>query len=158
MSHYLARFIEIVAVVVFSALILSVFLAVSDRFMFHIGFFWTEELARFLFVWLGFLTAAIMVHRRGHFAVPYFVDKLLGERSKQVLDIIISCMMLALMVVLVIYGVKLAEFAKLQISPALRIPMRYVYYSVPVSMLMIVFFWATQIYRSVMKLKGGNNN
>ncbi len=156
MSNFLVRFMEIISVVLFAALLISVFLAVCDRFLFHIGLFWTEELARFLFVWLGSLTAAIMVQRRGHFAVPFLIEKLLDERSKQILDIVISAMMFALMVLLLVYGIIYAEFARYQISPALRIGMCYVYYSVPTGALMMIIFWIAQIFHDVLKLKRCN--
>jgi TRAP-type C4-dicarboxylate transport system permease small subunit len=157
LSHYLVRFTEVIASVLFIVLLSVVSLAVIDRFVLHFGIFWTEELARFLFIWLGFLTGAIMVRRRGHFSVPYLIDKLLDDRKKQYLDILITCMMLGLMVVLVVYGVKLAEFARYQISPALRISMSYVYYSVPVCGLMMIFFWITHLYHSLRNLEQSRN-
>jgi len=153
-SNLLSRFTEIVSIVLFSVLITCVFLAVCDRFLLHIGLFWTEELARFLFVWLGSLTAAIMVQRRGHFAVPFLVDKLLGERGKQILNIVISVIMLALMVLLLVYGIIYAEFGRYQMSPALRIGMWYVYYSVPTGAALMILFWTAQIINDVLKMKG----
>ena len=155
-SNFMVRIMEIVSIALFAVLLLSVFLAVCDRFLFHIGLFWTEELARFLFVWLGSLTAAIMVQRRGHFAVPFLIEKLLSERGKQILDIAISAMMLALMVLLLVYGIIYAEFARYQMSPALRIGMCYVYYSVPTGALMMIIFWTAHIFHDVLKLKKSN--
>ena len=104
-ANILCRYTEIVSMVLFSVLIISVFLAVLDRFLIHQGLFWTEELARFLFVWLGSLTAAIMVQRRGHFAVSFLTEKFLDEHGRQILDIVISVIILALMVLNHLCGV-----------------------------------------------------
>jgi TRAP-type C4-dicarboxylate transport system permease small subunit len=155
-SNLLCRFTEIVSMVLFSVLIISVFLAVSDRFLIHRGLFWTEELARFLFVWLGSLTAAIMVQRRGHFAVSFLTEKFLDEQGRQILDIVISVFMLALMVLLLVYGIIYAEFARYQMSPALRIGMCYVYYSVPTGAALMILFWTAHIIDGVLKLKGSD--
>ena len=157
-SNFLSRLTEIVSMVLFSVLIISVFLAVSDRFLIHRGLFWTEELARFLFVWLGSLTAAIMVQRRGHFAVSVLTEKLLDERGRQILDIVISVIMLALMVLLLVYGIIYAEFARYQTSPALRIGMCYVYYSVPTGASLMILFWIAHIIDGVAKLKGSGKS
>ena len=157
-SNFLSRFTEIVSIIIFSILFISVFLTVCDRFLFHIGFFWTEELARFLFVWLGSLAAAIMVQRRGHFAVPFLIEKLLGEQNRQILNILISVIMLALMVLLLVYGIIYAEFGRHQISPALRIGMCYVYYSVPTGASLMILFFSAQIINDVLKLRGSNKS
>lgn len=152
LSRYAIRFLEVVSVLLFFSLLVSVCLAVIDRFLLHVGFFWTEELARFLFIWLGSLTAAIMVYHRGHFAVPYVIDKILKGRSKQLLDLLISLIMIVLMIVLLIYGIKFAEFGRAQVSPALRISMAVVYYSVPVGSVAMIFFWAIQIIAGIKTL------
>lgn len=152
-SNYVGWCLEIVTCWVFIILTLSVFLAIMDRFVIHMGFYWTEELARFSFIWLAFLSAAIIVYRRGHFNCSYFVDALLRERHKQILEIVVSGMMVGLMILLLIYGIKLAKFAEFQISPALGISMMYIYYSVPVSSVLMILFWVINIYRDVMKLK-----
>ena len=139
-AQYLTRLSRIISIGLFMILLFCIFLAVFDRFLLHIGFFWTEELARFIFIWLCFLTAAIIVQRREHFAVP-FLDMWLSLKGQRIKEMVIAGVMVGVMVLILVYGVKLAEFVKLQTSPALGISMKYVYYAAPAtSVLMIIFF------------------
>ena len=156
-SDYVVKGLVVITGVFVVALLISVTFAVGDRFLFHIGVFWTEELARYLYLWVSFLSAAIIVQSKGHFAVPYIMDKLLGERSKKILELVLSCIMVFLMMCLFIYGVMYADFAKMQTAAALRIKMSYVYSSLPVGVFLMMWFWLFQICRQIMELKGFTN-
>ena len=148
--------LEVFATVVFSLLTLSVFLMVLDRFILHIGYPWTEELARFSFIWMGFLGAAIRVQNKGHFNSPYFVDKFLGNRSREILEIVITLLLIGMMAFVSVYAIKFALFTSPQISTTLRISMFYVNLSLPIGGAMMVIFWIIDLYCNVMKLKGSN--
>ena len=49
-----------------------VLLQVIYRYLLMQSLYWSEELARYLFVWISILGAAISVYRRGHFGMDFF--------------------------------------------------------------------------------------
>lgn len=152
-SEYVLRVTEIITSFITAIILITIILAVGDRFLFHIGLFWSQELARYLYIWMAFLAGAVMVQRRGHFTVRYFVDRFFGEVSKQILDIMMTCLMILLMVVLLVYGVKFAEFGRFQYSAALVISMSCVYWALPVGVSLMLFFWLIQLLRRIAELR-----
>jgi TRAP-type C4-dicarboxylate transport system permease small subunit len=150
----LDKFIKIICVALFVVLLFTIFLAVFDRFIFHVGLFWTEELARILFVWLGFLMSSLAINRVGHFKVTYFTDTFLGRLPRKALNIAIEICLVFLMIFLIYFGANLATYVESQITPGLRISMSYLYASVPVS---AVFGLIFQIYRVISVIRDEDN-
>lgn len=154
MLNKIVRFLMTVSSVIFISLLLIIWLSISDRFMFHIGFFWTEETSRYLFIWVSLLAVPLVIQRQEHFKVDYFVKKFLkNELFKLIFDMVISIIIGGLMVIILVYGTKFAHFVKFQYSPTLRISMLYVCYAVPVSATLNIIFLVVNIYRSAVKLK-----
>ncbi len=149
-AQYLTRLTRMISIGLFMILLFCIFLAVFDRFLLHIGFFWTEELARFIFIWLCFLTAAIIVQRREHFAVP-FLDMWLSPKGQRVKEFITSGIMVGVMGIILVYGIKLAEAVRFQTSPALGLSMNYVYYAGPVTAVLMIIFFIGQLIHIVKK-------
>jgi TRAP-type C4-dicarboxylate transport system permease small subunit len=150
---YLDKFIKTISIILFVVLLLTIFLAVFDRFILHIGIFWTEELARILFVWLGFLMSSLMIYRAGHFKVTYLIDTFLGKLPKKSINIINEVVLLLLMVFLMYYSTILAYKVESQITPGLRISMSYLYASVPISS---AFAFIFQLHRIAAVIKNGD--
>ena len=57
-----------------------VVLQVLTRYVLKIPLFWTEELARYLMIWAGFLGAAIGISQGVHTSIQWFVDLIVGYR------------------------------------------------------------------------------
>ena len=58
-----------VAVLLFAALTVVVALQVLNRLVLHLPLIWSEEVARFLFLWVVMLGAAVSVRKRRHFVL-----------------------------------------------------------------------------------------
>ncbi|MXX85002.1 MAG: TRAP transporter small permease [Acidobacteria bacterium] len=105
---------------------------VGARYLFGSPPSWTEELARFLQVWLVLLASPICVRRGMHLAVDYVTPRLppaaaLALRTGVLLISAFFCLGLAF------YGARLLAVAGFQTSPALGISMIWPYLAVPVS-------------------------
>jgi TRAP-type C4-dicarboxylate transport system permease small subunit len=96
---------------------------------------WTEESARLLLVWLGFLGAALAFGRGGHLGVDYFVGKLAPEARPLAASVSWLCTLAFACWVLLAGGVALvsrtAESG--QLLPALGFAKGWVYLAVPVA-------------------------
>ncbi|MEW6672858.1 MAG: TRAP transporter small permease [Thermodesulfobacteriota bacterium] len=105
---------------------------VFSRYVLNHSLFWSEELARYLLVWLTFLGASVAYHRRAHPGIDT-VTLLLPDNLKKKAAICVHLVSLALFGVMIVYGCQFAYFVRLQISPALYLPKWIIYSIVPFS-------------------------
>lgn len=117
-------------------LIIIVFSQVFSRYVLQFSLPWSEELARYLMVWLTFLGAALAVTKDAHPRVIAFVNLLPAKARKPVLlaSFLVSGLFYAL---LVYYGCIYSLSNLAQPSPVLRIPMGYVFTVIPISGLLL---------------------
>jgi TRAP-type C4-dicarboxylate transport system permease small subunit len=155
MIRKLLLVIEAVAGVFLAAICVVVFLAVLDRFLVHFGFGWPEELARFLLIWCSLLSACVMVDKRGHYAVYYFVEKLLKKEGKirSLLAIFIYSWCCCVMLIIFFKGFSLTISMHETVSSTMRIPMSWVYSSVPICSFIMITTFFEQIYITIKQLK-----
>lgn len=72
----LCRFFGLLMVVALALMVLMVFGNVVLRYGFSSGIAISEELSRWLFVWLTFLGAIVAIHRRSHLGTDLLVSRL----------------------------------------------------------------------------------
>ncbi|MBO0588559.1 TRAP transporter small permease [Sporosarcina sp. E16_8] len=96
---------------------------------------WSEELARFCFIWLIYIGISYGVKKQRHIKVDVILV-FLNQKGKVIINIIANVLFMAFAVFVIIYGFEIAN--KLlgfgQKSPALQIPMGLVYMSAPIGM------------------------
>jgi TRAP-type C4-dicarboxylate transport system permease small subunit len=136
------RALVLLETVLAGGLLLIVFLVVLSqvlmRYLFAYPNPWSEELSRFCFIWLSTLGAALAVERRSHFGFDQVVKRLSSTRRRWA-QRLATILVMAVAFLLVISGVALVRLALGQHSPALDLPMAWVYGAVPVSgVLMLV--------------------
>ncbi len=132
--------VEAVAVALLTLLCVDVMLGVADRFLLHLGWPWPEELARFVLVWLTFLTAGIAARSRGHFTIDFFVDRLVRGRAAIPYRLAMNVAVGLLLLVVIVKGAVLTAIVADQTSPALGLPMSFVYSAIPAGALLMLFF------------------
>ncbi|HUH47077.1 MAG TPA: TRAP transporter small permease [Arenibacter sp.] len=139
----LNKAIEGMLVLIFSLLVIDVVWQVASRYLIGQSSSFTEEYARFSLIWLTVLGAAyINGQREGHLSMDFLLMKLPLEKQikrQRVIQVIMAIFALTVMVIgggnLVYTTLKLG-----QLSPALLVPLGYVYAIVPVCGLIIIFF------------------
>jgi TRAP-type C4-dicarboxylate transport system permease small subunit len=95
------------------------------------GLVWADEVARFSFVWMAFLGAALAVADGRHVAVTTLADKL-EPTSVRWLHRILAVMSFAFFALLLAIGLHQSSVNLGNLSPAMQLPMAVVYASVPV--------------------------
>jgi TRAP-type C4-dicarboxylate transport system permease small subunit len=136
------------AVLVFMMIVMAgaVVLQVTSRYVFNNPTSWSEELARYLFVWITFLGAAVVIRKRRHVDVTVLTDRLPPSAAKFVYLIADLCV-LFMLGALTWAGAGLAIMAHRQLSAAMDLPMSLAYSAMPVGTgLMFVFLVATIIW------------
>jgi len=119
------------------ALIICVFAQVLFRFVVEQPLAWTEELARFILVWLTFLGAAYAMSLKAHVSIDFFVKKLPSSlyKASLVLSTLIS---IAFFYILVTEGYSMTTRTMGQLSPVLEIPMGIIYAVIPISGIILI--------------------
>ena len=70
------RSIDAAAIVAFTGIFLCVFLQVILRYVFNSPMTWSEELARYLFIWCAFLGWIIASRRNSHLTMNFAVTRM----------------------------------------------------------------------------------
>jgi TRAP-type C4-dicarboxylate transport system permease small subunit len=126
----------------FCMLVIDVSWQVFARYFVDVQTAFTEELARYILIWLALLGTAYVRSFKGQMSIDYLYKKL-NKRSQFVITVLIEVVIcLFTFAVMIVGGVNLMYITlKLgQISPALNFPIGYVYSVVPISGLVIIFF------------------
>ena len=93
---------------------------------------WSEELSRYLLVWGTFFGATLAYKRGNHIAVTFIID-FFPTRLRVWFNVLTYLLSLAFFVIVAQQGMNMITMQVFQVSPALQIPMRYVYWSIPLS-------------------------
>ncbi|HZK67066.1 MAG TPA: TRAP transporter small permease [Chloroflexota bacterium] len=118
-----------------------IFLQVLFRYILSQPLHWTEETARFLFVWVALLGAAVAFKDRSHFTITMLTDTF-PPRARLAMQVIVALGTTWLLGILIREGLFVAGLNHIQVSPAIGIPMSVPYMAIPVGAgLGILFLW-----------------
>ena len=136
------RTLEIFLIVILSILVLDVVWQVASRYLLASPSKFTDEIAGFLLMWVSLFGAAYVTGKNHHMAINLLEGKLKGQKKKTLRLIINTVIILFALFVFLIGGTWLVytRFHLGQISPALELPLGYVYLVLPVSGLFIIYY------------------
>ncbi len=117
---------------IFVIQVIVVFSQVVWRFVLNDPFSWSEELARFIQVWMVLLTASICIRKGKHLAVDYATHALPFHYAKM-LKIITTIIAMVFTFIVVIFGIRMMTITVNEITPALRISIAIVYAAFPLA-------------------------
>jgi TRAP-type C4-dicarboxylate transport system permease small subunit len=100
------RAIDALAIVTFTGMFLCVFVQVVLRYGFDRPLVWSDELARYLFVWCAFLGWMIAARRRSHLVVNLFEGHA-GPRGSAVFALVGALAAIAFAAILAFYGIQI---------------------------------------------------
>lgn len=152
-KHKIDRILFYILFVIVVAILFCVTLQVFSRYLLNAPATFTEELVRFLLIWLGLLGGAYTFGVKGHIALTLLLDKF-SLKIKNILNIFIDCIVLFLaLFVLIIGGIKLISITHNQLSSVLVLPMWLVYSCTPISGSIIIFYQIYYIIKNILSVK-----
>ncbi len=92
----------------------------------------SEEIARFSMCWLAMLGSAVGLRQGRHLGVRLLVEKLPSGFYNRYFVPVIQLVMLSFFLMIVVEGIGFCERGAYQVSPAMDLPMFYVYLSIPI--------------------------
>ena len=140
------KIIERFLVLILVGMVLNVIWQIFTRFLTYSPSAFTNELARYLMIWLGILGAAYISGKQEHVAIDFFVKKFNNSLRRFIDRFVLFSILSFAFFVMIIGGFNLVYITlKLeQYSPSLQIPLALVYSIIPISGLLIIFYKVTQ--------------
>lgn len=136
------RILEWTLIVLMTVMVLNVLWQVFSRYLLQNPSSFTDELARYLLIWLGLLGASYGVSKKIHLAIELFAARL-SPRQRLISDLFIyAVIFIFALFVMVIGGIRLMHITLVlnQISAALQIKIGYVYSVIPISGALMLFY------------------
>lgn len=130
-TAFLEPVVKWLGIMFFTVMVIAALLQIFTRYVINHSIPWTDELARYTFIWSTMLGAALVHRKRGHIMIDLLVSRLKG-RSQALIRIIVDFFSLMILLVLAVQGVNLLSIGAMQTTPALGVKMSYVMLSVPV--------------------------
>ncbi|WP_103104784.1 TRAP transporter small permease [Brevibacillus reuszeri] len=128
---------RLIVIALLAIMVVAVFLQVLFRFFLDMPLAWTEELARYLLIWITFLGSAYAMAIKAHIGTEYIQKHLSPFMNKVVLSVA-AVLSIFFFVVMVQQGYSLATRSMTQLSPTLLVPMGYVYMVIPISGVLLI--------------------
>lgn len=143
----LDKILGILLITIMSVMVVNVIWQVFTRFVVGIPSSFTDELARYLMIWLGILGAAYVSGKNMHVAIDVLPLRANAETQKKLKLIVYALIILFALFAMVFGGSRLVYITYIlgQQSPALQIPLALVYLAIPVSGLLIIYYKISDI-------------
>ena len=134
-------------------LIVPVTLQIISRYTALIpSWIWTEELSRFLFIWMVMLGAMIGVREGSHFEVDVWPE--LKPKAGALLRIVSNLFVLVFALVFVWWGIEFVRFGWNQHSELAELPMPFIFLAWPVAGAVWVLFLGESLVQNFRILSG----
>jgi TRAP-type C4-dicarboxylate transport system permease small subunit len=110
-------------------------LQIIFRFILRIPASWTEETAKYAFIWMTFVGSSLGAKIQSHIRVDMFENSLKGL-PRLIVNWLNQLIFLAFAVIMTVVGIGMciSLLSRPQLSPALKIPMQWIYAALPVGM------------------------
>ena len=150
-----SRLLSGLLVAAVAILIIPVSLQIFSRYTALIpSYIWTEEMARFLFVWMIMIGAMVGIRESTHFDVDVWPR--LGPRGTALLKIISSVFILGFALVFVWWGWEFTRFAWNRTSELADLPLWLIHMAWPLTGLSWLLFQGEHLIHAVRVLTGNN--
>ena len=135
-------------ILIMGVMVLNVLWQVGSRYVLGSPSSFTDELARYLMIWLGVLGAAYVSGRNGHVAIDVLPARCAPPKQRMLRQAVRWIILSFAFFGLVVGGSRLVyvTYVLEQYSPALRLPLAYVYLAIPISGLLIIYYKASDLY------------
>lgn len=149
--HTTTEVLKVMLIILMSVIVLDVTWQVFTRFILRDPSSFTEELAGFLLIWIGLLGASYALYTRSHLGIDVLTAKVTGFKKRMIEITIYSIVLFFSLFILIIGGLRLVNitFTLNQISPAIGIPMGYIYLVLPLTGTLMLLYSLANILNAI---------
>jgi TRAP-type C4-dicarboxylate transport system permease small subunit len=154
----LDKIVGTMLMVIMAVMVINVTWQVFSRYVVQSPSSFTDELSRYLLVWLGMLGAAYVAGQGNHLAIDILPTKLTGEAKRRLLMVINLVIILFVIPVMIMGGSNLVYITYIleQKSATLQLPLAYVYMMIPFSGLLVLFYQLVDLLTLIKKQDAPN--
>lgn len=131
--------LELALCLILVAIVLITFVQVLFRYIFHLSLAWSEELARYLFLWLAALSAAYAFKTGSHFALRFLVDRM-GTKVRGFVQSLVALLVSLFLAIFIWKAVEYTVTMSNQVAPSTQISMLWPYSSAVVGGLLMLYY------------------
>lgn len=157
---WLDDYLEVsIGVVLMSLMTIIIFIQVIARYVLHNSLSWSEELARYLFIWIIYLGISYGCKVMKHIKIDACMA-LFPRKARPYVELIGILIFLAFAVYIAVTGFDLTmkQIPLNRNSPAMGLPMQYVYAAPAVGMALSAVRLAQAVSAQIKKIAAGTYN
>jgi len=124
---------------------------VFTRYVLNLVPSWSEEVPRYMLVWITYLGAALCVRYQEHISLDIFF-KLLPVRVRKIGLLVLNLMVGLVGLIMVVYGLGLVRQFGDDLMESIPVTNFWLYLGMPVSGLLIILYVIEEIWRGVLGL------
>jgi TRAP-type C4-dicarboxylate transport system permease small subunit len=143
LDHWVARIEAAVIVVLVTLLTAVTFAQVATRYLLNDPLIWSEEAARYLFVWVSMIGAALAIRQGGHFGLDLAIRA--KPALKRTLAPMVILVMAVFLVILLKTGIDETRLASMQFAMTFPLRMNWAYLALPVGAGLMLFHLAVHL-------------
>ena len=154
------KFMSYLGLVCLGGFIISVLIQVISRTFLPKTPSWTEELARYLFIYMVTFGSSVAVHKKEFVAVDLIID-FLPKIIRKLIELVINIVLLLFVTFVLLKSV--LGFAILEyrmVSTAMQVPMQYIYFSMIILFGLLILSFVMEILyqvKEILSSKGGKD-
>jgi len=126
-------------------------LAVFTRYILNFVPSWSEEVPRYLLVWITYLGAGLAVKYKEHISLDYFFN-LMPIRARQVGHLILNVLIATVGVIMLVFGVRLVSQFGDDLMESIPVKNFWLYLAMPVSGTLMVLYIIQDTWRAILGL------
>ena len=152
--HAYGQLLDLALITSVAILIIPVSLQIFSRFTELIpSYIWTEEMARFFFIWMIMIGSMVGIRDGAHFDVDLWPE--LKPRANALLRIVSNVFVLVFALVFIWYGIKFVKFGWDQTSELAELPMPWIFVAWPMAGLTWVLYLGERFLADLRMLGSG---
>ena len=154
MSKLYRHPLELSLCILMVSIVVITFLQVLFRYVFQISLAWTEELARYAFMWTAALSVGYAFKTKSHFALKFLVDRF-GFKIRKLMSSIVTFLTVTFLVIFTWKSIQYVQSASNQIAPGTGLSMVIPYSSMVCAGLLMLFYviknWREEMFSKTEK-------
>lgn len=154
--RYLKKLVEVAVIFSSAAMTFLLIIQVFLRYVLRTSIPFSEELARYLMIWVVFLAAGLALKEDAHINIRVLVDRLRG-RTRLWLNLVAQILLLAFLVLLMVETIAVLPYQRVQIILSMGISIFWFYLAIPVGCSIMILFLLPKMHEKVKKISGKIN-
>lgn len=150
-NDYVMKFLSVFIAIIATVMVVVVFTNVVTRYVFRTTIPWSEELGRFLFIWVTFVGVVLANDKSEHMRLDFIVDQFKGKTA-EVINILAYAIVIVLLTFLIHGSIRYTMTQWDWMSSALGVRHGIVYIVAPISFTLMAIQYFSRFIKSILDL------